>query len=142
MPNAFRTGGGPVAGLSLMNAGFARFLRFCVVGGLASVLYVVLASVLTMVWPGFELASSLFAYLACIGVSYLLQRVVTFQSTASMRFESLRFGLVSVLGLALSSFIVLVSTSILALSPYVAYLLVFVTIPITNFLLFSRYVFR
>jgi hypothetical protein len=30
----------------------------------------------------------------------------------------------------------------LALSPYLAYLLVFVTIPITNFLLFSRYVFR
>jgi putative flippase GtrA len=142
MPDAFRTGRSPAAGVGRMNAGLSRFLRFCVVGGLASVLYVVLASVLTLLWPGFELASSLLAYCACIGVSYFLQRIVTFKSTGPMRFESLRFSLVSVLGLVLSSVIVLVSTSMLALSPYLAYLLVFVTIPITNFLLFSRYVFR
>lgn len=125
-----------------MNETIMRIFRFGTVGGLATLAYFVVASGLTFLWPGHELGVSLLAYSLCIALSYTLQRTVTFRSRGVVKAEATRFTLVSVFGLLVSSAIVLVSTSVLNLSPYTAYLLVLVTIPVANYVLFSRYVFQ
>jgi len=126
----------------LSNETVSRFLRFCLAGGAASVLYFVIASGLTFFFGMQELSASVLAYLFCILVSYFLQRRFTFRSSGKKQIEMPRFILVSVSGLLFSSAIVYFNTAVLQISPYISFTLVLVLIPVINYVLFSRYVFR
>ena len=123
------------------DAGLARVLRFCSVGAASSILYFILATGFTLAVPGHEMVASTATYSACIVFSFVLQRKFSFRSTGVFRFEFVRFTLVSVLGLVLSSLIVFVAVSQFGISPYVSYLIVIATIPFISYILFSRFVF-
>ena len=119
-----------------------RFLRFCSAGFASSALYFILASIITMVLPGFEIVATVVAYLICIAFSFVLQRNYAFRSSGKVKFELVRFTMVSILGLILSTVIVYFGVTRFAISPYASYLIVIATIPILSYVLFSRFVFQ
>lgn len=124
------------------HAGLARILRFISVGGASSVLYFILAAGITFAVPGHELFASITAYCACIGFSFVLQRNFAFRSTGKVKFELIRFAVVSVIGLVLSTVIVFVAVSKFDIPALGSYVIVIATIPVISYILFSRFVFH
>lgn len=128
-------------GISNPDASLARVFRFGSVGAASSALYFILASAITFALPGREMLASITAYSACITFSFILQRNFAFRSSGTIRFEFLRFSLVSGLGLILSTAIVFVAVSYYGISPVGSYVIVVATIPFISYLLMSRFVF-
>ena len=120
----------------------ARLVRFGAVGVSSTLLYAAIAWTLTGGARMGAATSSLLAYAAAGVFSYLAQRNFTFRSTATHREAAPRFVAVCVLGAAAAAAAPLLLTDRLGLPPLVAIGVTCVLVPLINYLVLSRLVFR
>lgn len=121
----------------------SEFMRFGVIGIIATALYGALATVLTeWDWAGIEATSaSVVAYLVAAIFSYLSHKSITFLSTRSHRVEGPRFVALTLAGLAVAFLAPVMLTDILGLQPIFAILFTCVVVPMMNFVVMDRWVF-
>jgi putative flippase GtrA len=117
-----------------------RLSRFAVVGGLATLLYAVLAFSFTHVGMA-AAGASVLAFLLAAVFSYAGHKYVTFVSGGRHAFELPRFLAVSAAGLAVASVLPAVLTDMLEFPAATAILLVCVVIPAVNYVVLGRWVF-
>lgn len=119
----------------------SRFIRFCIVGGINtlidfSVFFVAFS------WAGFPvLAANALAFTAATANSYLLNKVWTFSDTAPhTRRKVMLFLIVALSGLALSSLVI--ALLVMWMSPLLAKLLTIGVVLVWNFILNRLIVFK
>jgi putative flippase GtrA len=119
-----------------------KLVGFALFGALAGATYAVVLVVLVerLRMPVF-LASAL-GFAIAIPVSYLGNRWVTYRSRNMMGPEALRFVVVQVGNLFITSLIVHVASGRFQLSPFAGVAVAFVAAPIVSFILFELWVYR
>jgi len=119
-----------------------RLARFGVVGVGCSVLYAVLAWSLTT-WAGLPATTASVAAYALAGVpSYLGQKLFTFRSKARHTDAAPRFLALFAVGAAIAAAAPLLLTQRLGLPPLVAIVFTCIAVPLINYVLLGRLVFR
>lgn len=119
-----------------------RFLRYCVVGGIGTVIH--FASTIALVELGGidPVVASIIGFVAALLVSFALNRQWTFASRASITSSLARYVTVSIFGFVLNAGIMIAVTKWLGLSYLVGLALVVLIIPAVNFTLNARWTFR
>jgi len=118
-----------------------RLSRFAAIGVASTVLYAALAFGFSHIGITATKASVLAFALAAV-FSYAGHKYVTFISGGSHALELPRFLMLSVAGLAVVSILPAFLTDILGLPAAVPFLLACVVIPIVNYVVLGRWVFR
>jgi putative flippase GtrA len=119
-----------------------RLARFGVVGVGCALLYAVLAWSLTT-WAGLPATTASVAAYAMAGVaSYLGQKLFTFRSDARHADAAPRFLALFAVGAAIAAAAPLLLTQRLGLPPMVAIVFTCVAVPLINYLVLGRLVFR
>jgi putative flippase GtrA len=119
-----------------------RLGSFALIGGFATLLYAVLAYVFTVVWQWQPSLSSAIAYGLCGLVSYFGNRLLTFRSEAPMAREASKFVVSTAFGFGLATLIPWLSTGVLKFDPRIGIAAVCIVIPLVNYTILSRFVFR
>ncbi|GAC1335584.1 MAG: hypothetical protein NVSMB26_20440 [Beijerinckiaceae bacterium] len=119
-----------------------QIVSFGAIGTISTLAYGALASLLTMTvaipaWTG-----SGAAYMATSVFAYLFHKRLTFRSNASHREAVPRFVMSNSIGYLIALILPLILTDELHTPPAVAILLTVIIVPILNFLLLDRFVFR
>jgi putative flippase GtrA len=119
-----------------------RLLRFGLVGGVSTLIYAVVAWVLTYPVALPAVVASIIAY--CLGAvfSYTAHRNVTFRSDRPVAEEASRFAGVSFAGWIVAIISPLILTTLLGLPAVVAIVFASVAVPILSFIGLERFVFR
>jgi putative flippase GtrA len=121
---------------------FGQLLRFGVVGGCATVLYVILAFSFARTFAQWPSAASAFgAYLVAGLFSYLAHKLFTFASDGSHGREAPRFMLVSAAGFGIAALLPFVLHDVMGLSLAIPVLLTAVLVPVMNFVALRWFVF-
>lgn len=123
-----------------VNLNLQRFTRFLAAGAVSTLLYFLLASLLLWKIPERPVLASTISYVACIAISFLLQKHYTFRSKGDPRIEGPRFVAASITGLVLSTLIVQTGTAMDA-HPMVAYGVVATAVPPLSYILLALLVF-
>lgn len=121
---------------------FGQLLRFGVVGGCATVLYVILAFSFARTFAQWPSAASAFgAYLVAGMFSYLAHKLFTFASDGSHGREAPRFMLVSAAGFGIAALLPFVLHDVMGLALAIPVLLTAVLVPVMNFVALRWFVF-
>lgn len=123
-------------------AEIARLMRFGVVGVGCAVLYALLAWSLTALAGLTAPAASLAAYAVAGVASYLGQKLFTFRSDARHAEAAPRFLLLFAVGAAIAATAPLLLTERLRLPPIVAIAFTCGAVPLINYVVLGRLVFR
>lgn len=123
-------------------ADFARIARFATSGVATTLFYFAVTNLLVMTELAEPVAASVYAYLSAIVVSYRLQSRFTFRLMKDSWTSVSGFLVVSLGGLAISYVTMKLFSEWLGLSYVIGALVVCVLIPVANYVLFSRIVFR
>lgn len=119
-----------------------RFLRYCVVGGLGTVVHFGTTMLLVELWRVDAVAATVIGFLCALAVSFALNRSWVFASSVAVAPGLARYTAVSVLGFVLNVAIMFVVTRVLGLDYRIGLVLVVLIIPVTNFTLNARWTFR
>jgi putative flippase GtrA len=119
-----------------------RFLRYCVVGGLGTVVHFGTTMVLVERFRVDAVIATIVGFLCALAVSFALNRTWVFGSSVAVAPGFARYTVVSVLGFVLNVAIMATVTRVLALDYRIGLLLVVLIIPVTNFTLNARWTFR
>ena len=125
----------------LPGATVAQLVRFALSGGLATILYAVVAIGLARATELDAIAVHVLAYFICIPMSYLLQRGYTFRHTGSRAVSGLRFLVVATTAF-LASTVAVILAEMAELPPNAGTLAVIVIVPTTSYLMMRMWVFR
>lgn len=119
-----------------------RFIRFVLVGGLASFSYAIFALVF-ITWLGADqVVASVVAYISAIPVSFFGQKFFTFKSGGAAGIEFLRFLPVQGANLLLAASITAIFAHVLSADPIYGIAAVMVIIPLFTYAAMSIVVFR
>ncbi len=118
-----------------------RILRFAMVGGLCSILYLLFAWWLIQLSAVPAVIGTAAAYLLVVPINFLLQKHFTFRSSASLTAELPRFLLVHGMNLALSVGIMALVVTWWGLSPIWGMLATVVIVPLVVYLALDLWVF-
>lgn len=118
-----------------------RFLRFVIVGGLSSLLYVVFVIFFVEVASLSDLTSVIVAYLCATPLNYIMHRKVTFRSRGQVRRELPRFLFIHTCNIGLSLGGMQAATTLLGFPYWVGAFSAAVIIPISSFILMQIWVF-
>lgn len=126
---------------ALVSSGL-RFIRFGLVGALATGTYAV--AVLALVrWPGLgPTMASVVAYIIATPVSYFGQRNFTFASEGSLHRELPRFLVVQVINLAAAAVVMWIVSEQLGADPAIGVVAVVMVIPLMTYILLNQSVFN
>jgi len=128
-------------GTRTLAANLREIVRFAIVGGASTLLYVALTVVLTR--ADIPLAeASLVSYVACGLVSFLGHRAFTFASRGSWAVEAARFAALNFAGVIASSAAPIVFTDRLGLPPIYAIAVTCAVAPAVNYLAMRALVFH
>ncbi|WP_170605559.1 GtrA family protein [Ruegeria arenilitoris] len=119
----------------------AQLTRFASVGLFATLLHVLVAMLVRNLLSLDVQASNFAGFLAAVSVSYFGHAEMTFKATGSHQQQMVRFGLLAVLGLLLSSGITYVICEVMDTSFVVAMAIVAVVVPSVTFLVSKYWVF-
>ena len=121
---------------------FWRFVRFGIVGGLATLTYAVVSYFLiTDIQLGAAISSSL-AYLVSVPISFFGQKYFTFNSQGRVIVEVPKFLVVQVINIILCGVIMSVATEVLNFPTVVGIACVVLLIPLASYLMFAALVFN
>ncbi len=121
---------------------FWRFVRFGIVGGLATLTYAVVSYFLiTDIQLGAAISSSL-AYLVSVPISFFGQKYFTFNSQGRVVVEVPKFIVVQVINIILCGVIMSVATEVLHFPAIVGIAFVVLLIPLASYLMFAGLVFN
>ena len=129
---------GPIA---LLARNWKEILRFGIVGGGSSLIYMVVVYVCFQIFGIAEVVASAIGYLAAIPFNFLAQKFYTFRSTNKIHVEILPYAVVHGLNIGLSSFI-LKNVNAMSGNIWIASACVAIVIPFTSYILFKLVVFR
>ncbi len=118
----------------------ARWLRFLISGGASTLAYGVLSVLLTYFEIAKPFTAHLIAYLACIPLSYVLQRVFTFGYQGAVASSFTRFAVLNGACFAAASLVV-AAFAALAYPPLLGTLAVMCVIPVVGYLSMRLWVF-
>lgn len=118
----------------------ARWLRFLISGGASTLAYGALSLLLTFTDLASAFTAHVIAYLTCIPLSYVLQRMFTFGYQGSVAGSFTRFAVVNGSCFVAASLVVASFTS-LGFAPLVGTLAVMVVIPVVGYLSMRLWVF-
>jgi putative flippase GtrA len=119
-----------------------RFLRYCVVGGLGTVVHFGVTMLLVEQFRTDAVIATIIGFLCALAVSFALNRTWVFASNVAVAPGLARYTAVSVLGFVLNVAIMAIVTRVLALDYRIGLALVVLIIPVTNFTLNARWTFR
>jgi putative flippase GtrA len=119
-----------------------RFLRYCVVGGLGTVVHFGVTMLLVEQFRVDAVVATVIGFLCALAVSFALNRSWVFASRVAVAPGLARYTAVSVLGFVLNVAIMATVTRVLALDYRIGLALVVLIIPVTNFTLNARWTFR
>ncbi len=120
---------------------FYKIIRFCIVGGLASLIYFISTHVILAHSSLGEVQASVFAYLVAIPFSFIGQKYFTFKAYGNPLVEMTLFIISHLLGLAISTGVVFISNA-MALNINIGLIAVIVLVPIINFIFMNTIVFQ
>lgn len=120
---------------------FNRIGRFGFAGVASTLFYLVATMFLTEVVEVGPTSASVYAYLAALVVSYMLQSRFVFRVFSDNRAQIVRFAVTSASGLAVSYGVMTLAVDGLGLHTVLGAIAVCVLIPVMNFFLLSRWVF-
>jgi putative flippase GtrA len=121
-----------------------RVVRFCMVGGVATLTYASSAFALSYGLGSSLLpaaAASLLAYLIAMPVSYLGHKHVTFESDGAHVLEAPRFLASAALGIGISCLVPLAVVNGLGMAPAISIALTCILVPVVNYVVLDRWVF-
>lgn len=118
-----------------------RFIRFVIVGGLSSLLYVLIVIFMVEVAALSDSVAVVVAYLCATPLNYVLHRKVTFRSQGQVRKEIPRFLFIHGCNILLSLGGMEAATAYLGFPYWVGALSAAVIIPISSFILMQIWVF-
>jgi putative flippase GtrA len=118
-----------------------RLVTFGAVGGIATIVYAVLAWGFSARFAVPPTTASVLAYALAGIFSYAAHKSLTFRSLRLHRVEAPRFVAASLLGLTLATVLPAMLTDGLHLDRGIAILAVCIAVPALNFLLLDRYVY-
>ena len=121
---------------------FWTLARFSVVGGGATVLHFLVASLLVVGWDLSPFLANAGGFATALFFSFLGQHFWTFRSPHRVRVTFGRFAIVSLTAFLASNFVLAGLVQWHALSPLAATLLAASAIPLISFVLFRWWVFR
>ena len=119
-----------------------RFLRYCAVGGLGTVVHFGTTMLLVEALRIDAIVATVIGFLCALAVSFVLNRSWVFASTVAVAPGLARYSVVSGLGFVLNVTIMALVTRVLGLDYRIGLALVVLIIPITNFTLNARWTFR
>lgn len=119
-----------------------RLLAFGLIGATGTLLYAVLAYVFITRFGFANVPGSALAYTICGFISYFGNRIITFRSTTPVAFEAPRFIVSSLIGYGLATGIPLALQVAGHANPNLAILAVCTAVPLANFLLLERFVYK
>lgn len=121
---------------------YRKLLGFVTFGGLASLVYAVILIISVDILGIPTFIGSVVAFALAIPVSYLGNRWVTYRSNNVLASEAVRFIVVQLINLVLTSVVVHFVMEWFALPTYVGIVVAFLTAPIISFVLFEVWVYR
>lgn len=124
------------------NALVARAARFAIVGIMSSGLYAAVTIVGHGVFRVDPKISSILGYLASIPFNFFFNRHFSFQSDGGASGEAIRFGLVHLANLVLTSAIMLLVVDVFNLHYFLGITFVIIFVPIVNFVIMNWWVFQ
>lgn len=134
--------GGPPADAASQRRELAlRIVRFAMVGGLSSLLYLVFAWWLIDLVSIPPIQGTVAAYALVVPINFLLQKHFTFRSAAAASAELPRFLLVHGMNIALSAGIMALITTVWGLAPIWGMLATVAIVPVLVFLALEVWVF-
>ncbi|RUW34111.1 MULTISPECIES: GtrA family protein [unclassified Mesorhizobium] len=120
-----------------------RLSRFAVIGGAATLVYALCALLLSGGGRALSATSaSVIAYVIAGVFSYAGHKYFTFVSAGAHRFELPRFLLLNAMGLAIAAALPGLLTGRLGMPAAVPVLLTCVAVPLVNYIMLGRWVFR
>ncbi|MBN9553158.1 MAG: GtrA family protein [Alphaproteobacteria bacterium] len=119
-----------------------RLFRFAAVGVTSTLCYAITALFLTAKLHYATIEASVAAYAIAALLSYFGHRVITFRSTGDHAREAPRFGALMLCGYALALAIPLFFAQLLGWPPSASILITCIAIPLVNYMLMARVVFR
>ncbi|KTT41137.1 hypothetical protein RSA46_04675 [Pseudomonas oryzihabitans] len=123
--------------LQLLNDDRLRPLRFILVGGLATLVHILVAGALLATFSLQPYVTNLGAFLVAFGVSYCGHRYLTFARQGSIA----RFFIVAIAGFALNN-LLLTGLLALGLSAFLAIVVATALVPVFSYLASSLWAFR
>jgi len=120
---------------------FTRFARYCVVGGLGTLLHFGATIALVEGAHVAPVPASIAGFLLALAVSFVLNRSWVFRSTAQPLQSGMKYTVVSVTGLALNTLIMTAITVWLGWNYLWGLALVVAVVPMTNYTLNRRWAF-
>lgn len=123
--------------MQLLNDDRLRPLRFILVGGLATLVHILVAGSLLALFTLQPYVANLIAFLVAFGVSYCGHRYLTFARQGSI----LRFLAVAIAGFALNN-LLLTGLLALGLSAFLAIVVATALVPVFSYLASSLWAFR
>ncbi|MBV1701316.1 MAG: GtrA family protein [Hyphomicrobiales bacterium] len=119
-----------------------RLLAYGLIGATGTVLYAVLAYLFIMRLGFANPPGSALAYTICGIISYFGNRTITFRSKAPVAVEAPRFIVSSLIGYGLATGLPLALQLAGHASPILAILAVCTAVPVANFFLLERFVYK
>ena len=121
---------------------YRKILNFIFFGALAGITYTLVYYWLTLNSSLSVFLNSTVSYLIAMPISYCGNRWFTYQSKNKIEFESLRFIIVQILNILITSLLLHITNAIFYTSTVVQIILAFISAPIISFLLFEFWVYR
>ena len=129
-------------GLGLQSIDAAQLWRFGLVGVFVATLYFVLSVLIVDIFDLVSWVGSAIAYVIAIIVQYILQTVFTFRESLEEKSQAFKFFVTVLSGLIFSVLVTGVIWPLTEWPEWWAYLIVIVTLPITNYIVFKYWVYR
>lgn len=123
--------------MQMLNDDRLRPLRFILVGGLATLVHILVAGTLLAIFEPQPYVANFIAFLVAFGVSYCGHRYLTFARRGSI----LRFFVVAIAGFALNN-LLLTGLLALGLSAFLAIVVATALVPVFSYLASSLWAFR
>lgn len=119
----------------------SRLFRFAIVGGTSTLLYALIAYILTFIFSGKFIYIHIAAYCLAVPFSYFAQRGFTFRHKGSHKTTSWRFLIANLVALTVSSFVSFYLVDIAGLHEWFGIFIAMIVVPVMSFATMSYWVF-
>lgn len=119
-----------------------KLLTFVLIGIVVNAIYMITFLIAVKFWPELRLLCSIISYLLACCFQYIANAIFTFQSNPINASSMLRYWISISIGLALSTLMLTLVAPAVHLPDSVALIVVAVSVPAINFVLFSQWVYR
>lgn len=121
---------------------FQYFGRFSFIGLITTGFYFILTNIILFFGLAQTIVASNFSYILCIVISFLGHSNFTFSVKSFEIYQFKKFLTLSIIGLIISNFIIILNTQLFYLSSFLVIFTITLIIPIINFFALKYWVFK